>query len=134
MENKNTELIKNHHVEGTPFNILEVHDEGAFIILGQYRVSETMNSVKECQDYIDKKPWNLILSTVLGMVQNELKTQMSQYENKQHSAGSSRSTTDEKTTKSELSAEHQEPTHNSESANETKSDNTGRNENANRNT
>lgn len=59
---KGEELIKRNHVLGTPFVIITV-DEGSFVGCGKYRLTEFMTE-EECQELINNRDWNLIISMV----------------------------------------------------------------------
>lgn len=69
---KNTELVKRTEVEGTPFTIITTPDGGSVITMGRYRVSEPMESITEAIEYVERKPWKLILSITLAMIQEEI--------------------------------------------------------------
>lgn len=69
--NKNTELVKRTKVEGTPFTIITTPDGGSVVTLGKYRVSAPMETEEEARLYVMGKDWNLILSVVMLMVEEE---------------------------------------------------------------
>lgn len=66
---KKAELFKIHETTSNIFNILE--QDGIFkIILGnRIAAEETFNSLDECEEYINKKPWQLIATLTLSMAE-----------------------------------------------------------------
>lgn len=58
----NEELIRRHSVLNTPFTIITT-DEGSFITMGRYRLTEA-KSFEECMEDIDNKDWNLLTSVI----------------------------------------------------------------------
>lgn len=69
-----------HEVVNTPFCIAE--NEGKFcVVMGQYKVSNDYTTKEEAENYIKKKPWELITvvmgiisEKVLNDINNQLKT------------------------------------------------------------
>jgi len=64
------ELIKKEPVIGTPFELVTT-DEGTFVALGHYRLSESMTEDEACR-LIVEKDWNFLLS-VINVFVNQLK-------------------------------------------------------------
>ncbi|QCS36847.1 hypothetical protein [Tortoise microvirus 14] len=66
-------------IEGTPFHVVEREEGDDYrIVMGNYLASqESFQTVKEAEDYIKEKPWELYFSMVmivLEQVKNFKKT------------------------------------------------------------
>lgn len=59
----NTELVKRHNVEGTPFVIITTKGV-SFVTIGKHRVSEPMKTEKEAIRYVEDRGWTLIFSVL----------------------------------------------------------------------
>jgi len=65
--NPNSDLIMDIvKVENTPFSIVSC-EEGHFIALGNYRLSEFEDSVAECEEIIEKRDWNFLFSVFVAV-------------------------------------------------------------------
>lgn len=63
-------LFEHHTVEGTPFVILE-QDRNFKILIGQQLASNTIFDSKEkAEEYINEKPWELLLTVMVCVKQN----------------------------------------------------------------
>lgn len=63
-------IIKAHKKSDSPFTILE-NEEGKFLIsLGNQVVSEiTFDTLDQAESYIYEKPWELILNSIMYLIQ-----------------------------------------------------------------
>lgn len=68
---QNTEIIKRNVIHDTPFTIITT-DEGSFIAMGRYRVSDLM-SEDQCLERILAKDWNLLISAI-GIITETIKS------------------------------------------------------------
>ncbi len=65
----NEEMVKRTKIENSPFEIIEM--EGyAFGTMGQYRITDKGNSVKEIKEELEKITWNRLIQVV--MILNEV--------------------------------------------------------------
>ena len=55
------ELVRRTAVEDTPFTIIEEKDKETLIVIGDTLLAKIEGGLSEAQDYIDSKPWSLIL-------------------------------------------------------------------------
>lgn len=69
-QNSNSELIKREGIENSPFTIITI-DGKSFGSMGQYRITETKDTVKEIKDELEKITWDRIVQVVL--ILNETK-------------------------------------------------------------
>lgn len=70
-------------VKDTPFNIVGNEEDGYRIVMGNQQVcKETFENVKKANDYIKKKPYELIMVSCMVYIEkvNELKEQTKVYE------------------------------------------------------
>lgn len=63
--NKNTELVHREKIEGTPFYIIGNEDEGYFVAMGKYRLTEPEETVTAAMDKLITNQWDIILKMVL---------------------------------------------------------------------
>lgn len=63
--NQSSQLIERETLDGTPFEIVTT-EEGTFIALGSYRLTEFM-SKEDAKEKIQKKHWDLIISVNLAL-------------------------------------------------------------------
>ena len=57
------ELIKVRHIQGTPFTIVKVEENQSwFIAMGNARLTEYKDTVKECEEMIENKSWELTMA------------------------------------------------------------------------
>jgi len=69
MENQKEDLLTREEVKGTPFKIVGVKEQGYFITLGKYRVSNPMTSIEECKEKIDNNDIGLLMSCMNVIVE-----------------------------------------------------------------
>lgn len=72
------ELIKREPVEGTPFTKVTT-DRGTFIGMGQYRLTEFLES-DQIQDILLTKDWNFLLAVVSVVVENIVNQNLKKHE------------------------------------------------------
>jgi len=65
------ELVKRESVKDSPFTIISLEDKEHFGVMGEYRVTETMNSKGEVEDELRRITWNRIIQVI--MVLDEIK-------------------------------------------------------------
>ena len=70
---KPAELMKRTDVQGTPFTVITTEAEGSVVTLGKYRVSPPFEKEQEAIDYVKSKDWNLLLSAIMLIVEEEVK-------------------------------------------------------------
>lgn len=69
---KNEILLNFDKIENTPFTIAS-DNEGCWIIMGNYRLTEGKISGEEAQEWIDNITWNKIIQIILCMIDFENK-------------------------------------------------------------
>ncbi len=56
----------------TPFTIVKIDDNGYRVAVGRYIVTEeTFRTIETAEDYINSKPYELIINTILILLENE---------------------------------------------------------------
>lgn len=71
-DNQNYPLIKREKVEGTPFHLVNANEEGWFIALGKYRMTEVGYYTKsELEVMVMNKDWTLILDTIAVLTEGQ---------------------------------------------------------------
>jgi|NOAtaT_7_FD_contig_101_1041401_length_3353_multi_3_in_0_out_0_2 hypothetical protein len=69
MENQTTNLIiEREEIEKTPF-LLVTHEDGSFIALGNYRISENYETKAEALNYINTINWDNLFNVMVSLVQ-----------------------------------------------------------------
>lgn len=63
-EGSSEEIIQRETVEGTPFQVINLNNEGWFLALGKYRMTEPQENKQELIDRVKNKDWNVILDTI----------------------------------------------------------------------
>lgn len=72
-EEKNTQLVEREFVKNTPFTIIKFEDNYR-IAIGTNIIDDNVFKTKnECMDYIERKPWNLILTAAMLINESYLK-------------------------------------------------------------
>ena len=72
-EEKNTQLVEREFVKNTPFTIIKFN-ESYRIAIGTNIIDEREFKTKgDCMNYIESKPWNLILTAALLINESYLK-------------------------------------------------------------
>ncbi len=61
---ENKELIERVEVKDSPFTVVTV-DGKTFGTMGQYRVTEVMDSVEECKEECSKFSWNRVMQVIM---------------------------------------------------------------------
>ena len=69
-QNSISELVKRTEVKQTPFTIITTN-EGSFVTLNKYRISEYMTTEEECEDWCLDMNWNKLITVM--MILQELK-------------------------------------------------------------
>lgn len=69
-QNSNSELVKRTEVKETPFTVITTN-EGSFVTLNKYRISEYMTTEEECEDWCHDMNWNKLITVM--MILQELK-------------------------------------------------------------
>lgn len=63
--NENTELIHREKVERTPFYIVGNEEQGYFLTMGKYRLTEAARTIEEVKEQLETNMWDIILKLVL---------------------------------------------------------------------
>lgn len=61
---KATSLQEVKRIEGTPFDIVR-REEGYFLTMGSYRLTNPMETEEEIYKYMDGEKWNLIMQMIV---------------------------------------------------------------------
>ena len=70
MENQPTNLIiEREEIEKTPF-LLVTHENGSFIALGNYRISENYETKAEALNNINTNNWDHLFNLMVSLVQH----------------------------------------------------------------
>ena len=59
---------QNYPVENTPFRIYGQKGKGYFIVTADKRISDTFETPKEAENYINQKPWELIANFAIALI------------------------------------------------------------------
>ncbi len=66
----NYEMVKRQRVEGSPFELITIEDEGSFIALGNKRLTEVYEKKLQALDAINEKSWNNIIRVMVVVMDN----------------------------------------------------------------
>ncbi len=61
---KAEELIKRTDIKDSPFTVIETEGK-IFGTMGQYRVTEVMDSFEECKEELEKFSWNRVMQVIM---------------------------------------------------------------------
>lgn len=66
-ENNNpySKIVEKEHVEGTPFDIVNVQEKGWFLAMGQHRLTEPITNKNALLQSIDNLPWDILMNMVM---------------------------------------------------------------------
>lgn len=62
--NSNYELVRRTEIKDTPFTVITT-EEGSFIVMGKYRLTEPFKTEEEAMDEGEKMTWNRIVQVVM---------------------------------------------------------------------
>ena len=68
-DSSNNEIIERFPIENSPFTVITVNNEH-FGVMGEYRMTESYETRKECAEELEKITWNRIIQVL--MVLNEI--------------------------------------------------------------
>lgn len=63
-------LVIREEIKGTPFHLINYNNEGWFVALGKYRMTETGKDKEELIKMVENKDWTLILDTIAVLTEN----------------------------------------------------------------
>lgn len=78
-DNSPSELVERHRVPDTGFDIIGNKEKGYFVALGIYRITEPKQTIKECEQMIKQKNYEIILGLISASIimnNKELKPQI----------------------------------------------------------
>lgn len=70
---KNEELVKRKDIKDTPFEVITINDK-SFGTMGQFRLTENLNSIKEVEKELKEITWNRLIQVI--MILDELKSNL----------------------------------------------------------
>ncbi len=70
---RNEELVKRKDIKDTPFEVITINEK-SFGTMGQFRLTENLDSVKEVEKELKKITWNRLIQVI--MILEELKLNM----------------------------------------------------------
>lgn len=65
--NSGEELIERHPIEGTPFMVVGNKDNGYFIAMGRFRISETAGTLQKAAEMLITNQWEIIGNMIITM-------------------------------------------------------------------
>lgn len=66
-QQSNSQIKETEPVENTPFTMITILDQGSFVALGNYRVSDYQTK-SDCLDQIHGKEWHLLINVIQSMI------------------------------------------------------------------
>lgn len=70
LDTRNSELVSRETIPGTPFTIVGT-DQGYFLAMGQFRLTEYFETRDIVIDEIDAEAWNLVLQMITAVLNAE---------------------------------------------------------------
>lgn len=63
----NSQLITRNEIKGTPFDIITT-EEGSFLAIGHYRLSEIIIDIKELLRRVEEKDWHTMINLITATI------------------------------------------------------------------
>lgn len=70
-KSKSTSLAEYEAIENTPFTAVRIDNKGWFLALGNNRLTEPMETKEEVKEHLKRELWNVLLATILIIVNSE---------------------------------------------------------------
>lgn len=65
---ESTQIIEIEEVKDTPFHLVH-HDNGYFLALGKYRLSNDVDKKEEALELLDREFWRILIDTIIALLQ-----------------------------------------------------------------
>lgn len=70
-DNKNYNLATNEPIDGTPFRLIGTKENGYFIVLGKYRITEIKETEGEALELLITNNWDIIAALILIFIRED---------------------------------------------------------------
>lgn len=82
-DNSSTKISLNEAIPDTPFRLIGDPDNGYFIAIGNYRITETQKTPAGAEYMIHKEPWIITANLIAAMLQADKTMQLQKLQEKQ---------------------------------------------------
>jgi hypothetical protein len=66
---ENNQIIERNEIENTPF-VMVTLEQGSFVALGNYRVSEVYETKEEAENYIKTITWDNLFNVIISLFEH----------------------------------------------------------------
>lgn len=81
---KSSKTVYNEQIEGTPFRVVAAEGENnTFIVTGKWKVGGPYKNIKEAEEKLEKRDWELILNTIIVLTSATITAIKEQDQNKE---------------------------------------------------